>query len=712
MKNNKLSLFCGTIAASGLLSLSAQAAVTKIVIDSTVPAFGGATIGAAGTYNLITGRAFGALNPTDPHNASITDIDKAPKTAGKVTYIATFQIAVPTNLSLANGLMIYEVPNRGGNAIPSAASVVPGAIYVQSGWQGDILGLCASPYPCTSLEQPYTGGKQVIQVPVAHNKDGSSITGPVYSHIALGATGSTAQLVIYSTAVPYLPANTDTSPTITKFWSVPHQSITGKEGPKTQIPAKDWAWADCTTTPFPGTPDPTHICLKNGFNPDLLYQMVFTAKDPLVLGVGYAVTRDIITFFHHGKTDTEGTANPIAGAVSNVISIGSSQSGAFIRSGIHLGYNEGEGGGRVVDGAWPQIDGRQLFMSARFALPDVITNLYMMADEAPVWWSDYPNLARNQPPSGMLDRCTATDTCPQILETFGSNEMYEEKMSADLVGMTAVADIPLPPNVHRYYSPSTTHGGGGGGFTYSATLPPSGLCSFPANPNPETQTYNALLADFIDLLMNGTAMPPSAYPLLANGNLVKPEDAAKLFPTVPGYPYGGTGANHPEKFNFGTKIDYFDESGIIANEPPTIQRVLPELVPTFNRDGNETVGVPSTLLQAPLATYSGWNNYASTAFKGQQCSLSGSSFPFQETKAERLAAKDPRLSLEERYGTHAGYVCVVTKAANKAVQSRFLLAADAATLISQATAGNVLTDLTPTQADQNLAASLCGSGGN
>ncbi len=712
----KLAFCCSSFVAAGLIALSASqpaaAAVTKIVIDSTVPAFGGAAIGTAGTYNLITGRAFGELDPTDPHNEIITDISNAPKTAaGKVSYIATFQIAVPTNLSAATGLMFYEVPNRGGNAIPGATSIVPGAIYLQSGWQGDILAQCTTAYPCTSLENAYTAGNQVIQVPVATNKDGSSITGQVYGHIA-GATGNTAQLIIFTTPVPYKPVSLDTSPTITQFYSLARQTITGVDGPKTQIGAKDWAWADCSTTPFPGTPDPTKICLKNGFNSNLLYEMVFTAKDPLVLGVGYAATRDIITFFHHAKADGAGTANPITGAVSKVISVGASQSGSFIRSGIHLGFNESESGGRVVDGAWPQIDGRQLYMNTRFALPDVITNLYMMADEAPVWWSDYPNLARNQPPSGMLDRCTATDTCPQILETFGSTEFYEEKMSPDLVGMTAVGDIPLPTNVHRYYQPSTTHGGGGGGFTYAATLPPTGICSFPANPNPETQTNTALQDDFVDFVMNGTPMPKSTYPTLTNGQLIKPETAAKLFPTVPGYPYGGTALNHPEKFNFGPHIDYFDESGIITNQPPIVQEVLPELVPTLNTDGNEISGIPSVLLQAPLATYSGWNTYASTIYKGQQCSLSGSSFPFQETRAERIAAKDRRLSLEERYGTHDGYVCVVTAAANANVKRRFLLSSDAVTLISEAQASNVLTDLTPTKADTNLAASLCSTGQN
>ena len=87
----------------------------------------------------------------------------------------------------------------------------------------------------------------------------------------------------------------------------------------------------CSTVPFPGIPDPTRICLKNGFNPNLLYEMVFTAKNPLVLGVGYAATRDIISFFHHAAADDQGTANPIASIVQKAISVGVSQSGSFIR---------------------------------------------------------------------------------------------------------------------------------------------------------------------------------------------------------------------------------------------------------------------------------------------------------------------------------------------------------------------------------------------
>ena len=691
-------------------TMPAAAHVASIVIDSQEPAFGGAAVGAAGPYVTVNGRVFGELDPTDKHNTIIQDIGLAPLDSnGAVPYIATFHLVMPASASAATGLMFYEVPNRGGSAIPgSATGIVPGAIYLESGWQGDLLAHCATAYPCTSLSTPYTGGNQVIQVPVAVNKDGSTITGPAYGHIA-NATGNTAQLVIYTQPVPYQPVSLDT--TQTPFWSLAQQSVTGVDGPKTPIASSDWAWADCRTTPFPGTPDPTRICLKNGFNSNLLYEMVFTAKNPLVLGVGYAASRDIISFFHNDSADPNGTANPIAGLVTKVISAGVSQSGSFIRSGIHLGFNQDEENRQVVDGAWPQIDGRQLYMNVRFALPDVITNLYMMADEAPVWWADYPDLARHFGPNGLLHRCTETRTCPEILESFGSLEFYDEKMSPDLIGFTAEGDIPLPRNVHRYYYPATTHGGGSGGFTYVADPPASGACTLPANPNPESDTANALQADFIDLIMKGTPMPPSAYPTLRDRQLVPATQRDEGFPEIPGYPFQGNQINYAEKFNFGPGVNYQDQSGIVTIQPPQIQQVLPTYAVRVDGDGNEYAGVPSVLLQAPLATYTGWNIYAAGIYKGQQCALSGSSFPFEETKAERIAARDPRPSIEERYGTHAGYVCVVTRAANEAVKQRFLLSTAATTLISEAQAGNVLADLTPTAEDQKIAGRLCASHG-
>ena len=694
----------GAIAgALAVASTPSTAGVTSIVVDSTA-----SVSGTSVPYTQYKGRIFGELDPADSHNSIIQDITLAPRNAnGKVTYIATFQLTTPTSAANASGLMIYEVPNRGGNAIPSGSSIVTGATYLQTGWQGDLLSACTTAYPCTSLTAPYTGSNQVIQVPVATNPDGSAITGQVYGHIA-NATGSTAQMVIYNTAVPYKPVSM-TDPSQSTLWSIASQTTAGVDGPKTPLVlGADWAWADCRTVAFPGTPDPTRVCLRSGFNSNLLYEMVFTAVNPLVLGVGYAATRDAVSFFRHAAADSNGTANPVAGLITKAISIGSSQSASFIRGSIFYGFNQDEAGRKVMDGAWPQIDGRMLFMNARFALPDVITNLYMMGDEAPVWWADYPNLARGGPATGILTRCTATATCPQIMETFGSLEMYAEKMSPDLVGMTAVADIPLPPNVYRYYSPSTTHGGGGGGFTYSATTTATGACIYPSNPNPSSDTYNALQDDFFAFIMNGTPMPPSQYPKLSQGQLVNATQAEVGFPNVPGYPYGGNNLWPVLKYDFGPGVDYANQSGIMTIQPPIVDQVMPTLVPRTNTDGNEVVGVPSVNLQVPLATYSGWNITRAGIYAGQQCTLSGGSYPFALTKALRVAANDPRPSVEERYGTHAGFVCAVQAAANKAVKQRFLRATAATTLVSQASASNVLTTgFTPTAQDTALGNLLC-----
>ena len=517
-------------------------------------------------------------------------------------------------------------------------------------------------------------------------------------------------MVIYQNPVPWKPLSL-TDPTLSTLWSIASQTTTGVDGPKTPLVlGTDWAWADCRTVPFPGTPDPTRVCLKNGFDSNLLYEMVFTAVDPLVLGVGYAATRDAISFFRRASADANGTANPIASRISKVIATGNSQAAAYVRGFLFNGFNQDESNQIVADGAWPQVTGRMMWLNTRFALPDVITNLYMMADEAPVWWAPYPNLARGGPATGILSRCTATGTCPQIMETFGSLEMYAEKVSADLVGMTAVEDIPLPANVYRYYTPSVTHNGGGGGFTYNPNPGPSGGCIYPGNPNPISDTLNALQDDFFAFIMNGTPMPPSQYPKLSQGQLVAPTQAAVGFPNIPNYPYGGDQLWPVLKYNFGPLVDYANQSGIITIWPPIVEAVLPTLVPKVNADGNEEVGVASVNLQAPLGTYSGWNITRAGIYKGQQCALSGSYFPFVATKAQRLAATpvDPRASLEERYGTHTGFVCAVTGAANKAVKQRFLRSADATKLINQASASNVLTTgFTPTAADANLANFLC-----
>jgi hypothetical protein len=745
-------------------SSPSDAGVKKIVIDQTATVnlapipLGSSTPGTPTSYTVYQGRIFGALDPKDPHNTIITDIDHAPTTAGKVDYIANFQILTPTNSKARNGLLLYGVSNRGGNAIPTAPNGTPiqGVTYVQSGWQGDLLAECSlatpAPYPCVDLNAgPYgtlnttTGAftpptvsvipgttnlqSYVIQVPVA-TTDGkapngtNTITGPVYSHISPGTNVSTAQLIIGNSPdaggvfTPYQPASLDT--TKATLWSETSQTLGGMDTNKTTVPSTGWSWAYCPSG-SPGTPSTTWICLNGAtFDPSRLYEIVFTAANPLVLGVGYAATRDLVSFLHHESTASGGGSNPIAGTVTKTMATGSSQSGAFLRASIFYGFNEDENGRIVFNGSNPQVDGRMLWLNERFAQPTVLLQLYMGGEEAPVWWADFPNRARHLGGDGILHRCNQSNTCPEILEYFGELEFYGEKMGPDITGYCVVCrdDIPVPKNVHRYYYPGTTHGGGSGGFTWTApptTLPVSSGQMFPSNPNPETQTNNALQADFIELLMKGTPMPDSRpggeWPTVRHGQLVPNTAEATGFPNIPSFPYGGNNAWPPIVYDFGPGVDYDQETGVATIQPPTVQQVLTPYVPHVNSDGNDDGGgVPSVLFQAPLGTYTGWNIIPPPSpYAGQQDSLSGGYWPFQETSAARISAGDPRPSLEERYGTHAGYVCVVTEASNRAIEKGFLLVSDAQTLISQANLSNVLASppFTPTATDTTQANLLC-----
>jgi hypothetical protein len=124
--------------------------------------------------------------------------------------------------------------------------------------------------------------------------------------------------------------------------------------------------------------------------------------------------------------------------------------------------------------------------------------------------------------------------------------------------------------------------------------------------------------------------------------------------------------------------------------PPRIKQVIALKVPKVDADGNEQGGVPVVLHDAPLGTYLGWNLTAAGFHKGQICNYAGGMVPFAKTKAERMATKDPRPSLEERYVDHAGYVAAVAAAARNAVTEGFLLVADQKKLVADAEASDVL----------------------
>jgi len=644
---------------------SAHAAVVGVEITSreTIGSFG-----AIGAYERISGRFKGELDPNDPKNAIITDLKRAPRNArGRVEYSATFSLAKPLDMSKASGFLFYQTPNRGGGTADGDAD---GRITLISGWQGDI---------------PPAPNMQTATVPTARNPDGSPVTGSVLVRIVdLPAGAKSVKLTggINGGVPRPLPLSLDT----TKAKLVTRTSDTAAP---VAVPSSDFAFADCSQTAFPGTPDGTQLCVKGGVDHKLAYALGYTAKDPLVLGIGFAATRDITAFFKRGE-DTPATPNPVAGQVKWAIGVGVSQAGNYMRSLLHLGFNQAEDGGIVFDGLNPQIAARHTPLNFRFAVPGGAATLFEPGSEGPLWWSRYNDRTRGNGTTSLLDRCNATDTCPKIFETFTSAEFWGLRMSPDLIGTDAKADIPLAANVRRYYFPSTTHGGGGGGFAIvDPAAPVRGACGRPGKPNPPREHLRGMTLALQRWVL-GAEPPASVYPTLAKGDLVEAPAKATGFPTIPGKPSPDGKLNVFLAYDFGPGFTRNTLSGVMTRLPPTVARNVPSRVPRVDADGNETSGVKSVQARAPLGSYLGWNVQAAGYAAGEGCGFQGGYIPFATTRAEREAKGDPRPSLQERYGDHAGFVAAVRKAAGDMVAEGFLLRADAEAVIKQAEDSTVL----------------------
>ncbi|HET7085720.1 MAG TPA: alpha/beta hydrolase domain-containing protein [Rhizomicrobium sp.] len=645
MKTGAFLLAC--LIATPVVTTSARAAVTRFSIEKASLLAGG--------YQLLEGHFTGALDVNDRRNATINDLRLAPLDShGQVAYSATFSIALPTGRM--SGVLVYDVPNRGGGG--AAKAIGDGHVNVVSGWQGDLE------------EGP---GVQLIHVPSA------PLTGPAmvrFMNMPAGTTtmpvkggpqgkqGGRGFDVASADGARLYTGASDERPTEQK-----------------EVPHSDWAFADCSSTPFPGTPDLTKLCVKGGFDPKLAYTLAFAAQNPKVLGIGFAATRDLVAFLRY---DTS-SANPLAGLMRWAIGRGVSQSGNFLRAFVNLGFNTAENGQIVFDGINPIVAMRMNSMSYRFASPGGLVGLYEIGNEGINWWSDYDDSVRGTGKHGLLDRCLADDRCPKVAEIMGSAEFWNLRASVDYVGTDLKADIPLPANVRRYYNAGVNHNGGRGGF--DLVTPPVANCILASNPNPSSDTNRAIFAALVDWVTKGTPPPPSKYPRLAAGQLVSPEAYSKAFPNIPGQPRPAYSPLY--QYDLGERFNYPDMMGAISVDPPRIVKTIPQLMPRIDADGNELDGIRSPLLTAPLGSYVGWNIAASGFEQGRYCGNTGGYIPFAATKAERMAKGDPRPSLEERYPSHAAYVAKVKAQANALVAQRYMLPADAARIVAEAEAAKV-----------------------
>jgi hypothetical protein len=693
-------------AAMALSISAAQARVTRIEITRTEPAFGGASFGNVGAYERLVGRASGELDPADPANAIIQDLNLAPRNArGMVEYTTDVEILKPVDMARGNRILFYEVNNRGNklainafndgvplgvanrNALTTAGDgwlMRAGYTIIWSGWEMDVN----------------PGMNRIEMKPiVARNRDGSAITGVVRSEMITPTEASSIPIGLSQQLQNYPPDSYDSYPTANldnrsafPDGFLPTLTVRGREqDPRMPIPNSEWSFATCQAGK-PPVPDDRHVCYAAGFRPGRLYELIYRAKDPTVGGIGFAATRDVGTFLRNEAKDDAGAANPVYRADNLAIIEGSSQSGRMIRSFLALGFNRDEAGKRVFDGAYPHIGGGLMPLNVRFGQPNRAwgeqTDHLYPAYDFPFTYARQtdPLTGRSQ---GVLDRCLATDTCPRIFHVATALEMWEGRQSLGLTDPLGQRDVPDPPNVRTFIMGSTQHGSAS---LPLPTRPPFGNCQQQPNPNPQTWTMRALMTALTAWVQDDVAPPESAVPRIADGTLVPPDRV--MFPAIPTNQYGGV--ERPatstmrtydtlHMLDFGPLYRAEESSGIITQEPPLVRSGSYGILQIqVDADGNDAAGVNSVFTQVPIATYTGWNPFRADRFENGLCNLQGSFIPFAQTRAERLAAGDPRPSIEERYPSKDAYVEAFRKAANGLVAKRYLLPDDAQLLIGRA----------------------------
>ena len=636
----------------------------------------GHEFGSAGAYEIVAGEAHGEVAPEDPRNACIVNLAKSPRNQrGAVEYRCDVHILRPKDMNKGNRRVLYEAPNRGSkrglmflNDAPECNDPVAlehagngflmrhGYTWVTSGWQGDLV--------------PWKDG-MVLDVPVATDGE-QPIRRRVRVDICVNRPGVYSQPLSGDPRVrSYSAASLDTSEA---ELTVRMQSY----GEREVIPPTEWAFAVVDAGAGDGPAkvkrSASHIHLPGGFIPGAIYELVYRAQGPLVLGLGFAAVRDLVSFLRYEQKDGDGNPNPLSEGtgIEKTYAWGRSQSGRFLRDLVYQGFNEDEHGRQVFDAIAPHASGGgRMFLNYEFARP--VTSCQQHTNQLEPELFPFAYNVLEDPQTGRKDgilKRPATD--PLVVHTQTSTEYWQKRGSlAHTDGRGN--DVPLPDRVRMYLMASTQHNAPYG------TQAARGKTRHPNNPLPIGPALRALIVAMDRWATGGTAPPPSRIPGNADGTQVNPESLRNGFPAIPGA--GCAGLHNRQLF-----LDYGEGAarGVIdaRPKPPPDGAGYTILVPAVDADGNDVPGIRLPWITVPLATYTGWNLQSKELAEGELAGLLGSSIPFPRSRAEREASSDPRSSLEERYRDVDDYLQQVRTEIGSLVLAGLMLAEDTDALVT------------------------------
>jgi hypothetical protein len=658
----------------------AHARTTQIQILARGTAFGGHSFAGVGQYEFITGIATGEVDPNDPHNAIITDIQLAPKNAqGHVVYQHNFYILQPLDPSKGNHKMMYEPPNRGSktyqqlNNTPTGTND-PAALTDPVALDDSFLWTRGYTTAWSGWENhfgPLNGLTATASFPVVGTDPNNPITGPAYEYIVTGAAS-------FTLAYPAASANQSNAVLTHRIHL---------DDPPVPVPTTGWTYTNATS-PVDGSIIPNGaIKLTSGnFVNNDIYEFSYTAKNPTPNALGLAAIRDFNSFLRFASHDDFGTSNPISSHIDRIYTETVSQPARTLNDFVHLGFNEDENHRKVFDGMLQWVGAADgLNMNYRWSQTKRTNRnrqelLYLEG------LYPFANVPTFDPISGTSDwrykRCEATNTCPIAMEFYSANEYWVKAASLFSTDPTGKVDLPDHPLTRLYFLSSMQHASPGNPTQ-------KGVCQQFLNPLDSAPVQRALWTDMDEWSVSGIQPPPSQVPTLRDHTLVLPlpQDAVG-FPHIPGVTYTGLKTTR-YRFNYGPD---FYKTFIPTINPPVITPpyednsangpIYPSYVPTTDSDGNDLAGIRLPELIAPLATYTGWA-LRSGVWANDGCESSGQFIPFQATRAARLAAGDPRPSVQERYPSYAEYRAKVVVAVDNLVRNRLLICDDTQDMVNR-----------------------------
>jgi Alpha/beta hydrolase domain len=656
-------IIAGLSLAASWFSSPAGARVERIEISSRQAFAAGTEFGHAGSYEKLRGRAFFALDPDAAANGPIADLKLAPRNdRGLVEFSAEFLVLRPADVSRRNGTLLYEVNNRGNIGIfhqlneassnndPATTADAGNGFLLRNGFT-----LVWSAWASDVATTP--GDNRLVLRPPIATKDGMPITGKVAYELIVDAPRATARFT-GNLGTAYPVASEGARDAVLSERDRP-------DGERRPIPRAAWSFV-----PSVGGATATEITLDGGFKPGQIYELTYTAREPMVVAAGMAGIRDLMSYLRN---------NPLVGAPAPqaIIIFGISQSGRLIQTMLLRGLHVDEDGRPVFDGAFIHVaGGGKGGFDYRFAMPT--RHFSMLEDHIyPTDFFPFATTPARDPVTGakgsILDRARALGAIPKLFYVNNSSEYWNRAASLIATDPAGLRDLKPVPEARIYLIAGAQH--------YAGNQRDRGIFANCVNTLNHYRVMRALMLAFDRWVRDGVEPPPSTYPRIADGTLVTIAAHALAFPRIPGFRLPESNLR-PPRLDLGSRF----ETDRIADEvPPSMGKPFETLVPKPDVDGVDQGGIALPEVLVPLGTRTGFNTRNDAAgFPWATGRWDGSFVPFPRTDTERQASGDPRPSLQARYANRAAYEAKVRSAAAAIVAQGFLLAEEVDALVDEA----------------------------